>query len=169
MSRSTTKSSAVLEEKIVDLEGKLELAQQKHQRALADYQNLVRRTQQEKVAWAQLAHRELVEELLQPLEHLSMAAEQLSDSGLDMVISQLWQKLEAQGLKEIDALGKSFDIELMEAVEQQADQADTGTKQELVVTKVVRRGYTLNNHVLQHAKVALGTTAQQQTSSETTQ
>lgn len=120
----------------------------KEQRALADYQNLVRRTQQERTKLAKFAAKSLIEDLLQPLEHLSMAADQIEDPGLNMVKTQLWQTLEQHGLEEINPLGQPFDIDTMEVVEQK----DGGN----TVTAVVKRGYKLHGEVIQHAKVVLG-------------
>lgn len=120
----------------------------REQRALADYHNLVRRNQQERTQIAKLASGQLIEDLLEPLEHLSMASEQLADKGLSMVVGKLWQVLEEHGLKEIEALDQEFNLDTMEAVEKNGK----GQK----VTKVLKRGYTLNGKVIQHAKVIIG-------------
>lgn len=132
---------------IVALQQQLEEAKSKEQRALADYQNLIRRTAQEKTRFAQMAALSFVSDLLEPLSHLQMASEQLSDVGLQMVVSKLWQTLEDHGLKRIDALGKQFNIQTMEAVEK----GEHGQK----VVKIVSDGYLLNNEVIKHAKVVL--------------
>lgn len=126
----------------------VETANDKYQRALADYNNLMRRTQQERGQIAKLASLRLVEELLQPIEHLKLAAKQLDDAGLYMVEKQLWQVLSEHGLEEIEVLGQPFNVETMEAVESEAE----GDR----VVKVLRPGYTLNGEVIQHAKVVLG-------------
>ncbi len=135
------------EQKIAELEEKLELAQLKEQRALADYQNLVRRTQQDMLRRSKLAAKDFVTSLLQPLEHLHLAAEQLNDPGLHMVVGELWKNLDEQGLTKIECLGKPFDLDYMEAVEK----AGKGEK----VTKVVRNGYELNGETVQVARVIL--------------
>lgn len=124
------------------------IAQQKEQRALADYNNLQRRTREERTKLVHLATIELVEALLQPLSHLRLASEQIKNQGLEMVVDQLWQVLTHHGLETIAVLGKEFDVKTMEVVEKE----DAGE----VVTKVVREGYTLNGVVIQHAKVVLG-------------
>lgn len=141
---------AVVEElsnQVVSLSQQLGDAKRREQVALADYQNLVRRTSEERSKVAKLAAKNFVEDLIQPLNHLSLASEQLNDAGLNMVITQLWQALEQNGLKKIDALGKPFDVTLMEA-------SEISEKGETVV-KVISEGYTLNNEVIQHAKVIL--------------
>ena len=136
-----------LSEQLLAVSGQLVEAKRREQLALADYQNLVRRTQEERGRVARLAARNFIDSLLQPLSHLTLASLQLNDAGLTMVVSQLWQGLEQNGLKKIDALGKEFDVNTMEAVEKGV----FGQK----VLKVVSDGYTLNDEVIQHAKVIL--------------
>jgi len=123
-------------------------ARGREQRALADYQNLVRRTREDRSKVAKIAGRDFIESLLEPFEHLSLAAEQLKDPGINMVVTELWQALASQGLQEIEAMGKKFDVNTMEVVERVGD-GD-------IVVKVIRRGYMLNGEVIQHAKVVVG-------------
>jgi len=123
-------------------------AKETAQRANADYQNLVRRSREEKTRFAKMANHDLIEALLQPVEHLSMAASQIEDPGLDMVVGQFKQVLADFDLKEIEVMDKEFDIDTMEVVEKNG-------KEEKVI-KVIQKGYQLNGVVIQHAKVALG-------------
>jgi molecular chaperone GrpE len=143
------------EQSIEQLEQALEQARNREQRAVADYHNLMRRTQEERSKWARLATQEFVEDLLEPLSHLQLATTQLKDPGLEMVVNRLWQTLETHGLKKIDVLGKHFDIKTMEAVEQQGE-SDKGEIENDVVIQVVKEGYQLNGEVIQHAKVIIG-------------
>jgi len=135
------------QQRIVELEEQLHLAQEKEKRSLADYHNLVRRTQEERMKTIQMASRDLMESLVQPFEHLQMASAQIEDQGLSMVLEQLKKVLSDFGLEEIEAIGKEFDVELMEAVEKE----DKGE----VVIKIAQKGYRLNGVVIQHAKVVL--------------
>jgi molecular chaperone GrpE len=145
-----------LEEEELDevelLQEKLVAAQEAERRAKADYHNLVRRTQDERAMLIKLATKSFVADLLAPLSHLTLAAQQLKDKGLDMVIGQLWQTLENQGLKEINPLGQTFDFTTMEVVDKEEGVDETGA----VVTKVVKTGYSLNGEVIDHAKVVVG-------------
>jgi len=134
-----------LEQEVERLQQELAQATQAQLRSQADYQNLVRRTQQEKARFIQIATKEFAENLLQPLDHLGRAAEQLNDKGLTMVIAQLWKSLNDQGLEEIEVMGKQFDDLTMEVVEKKGEH-DT-------VTSIVKKGYRLNGDVIQHAKV----------------
>lgn len=134
------------------LQDELDQAKDAERRARADYQNLVRRTQQERQQLIKLATKSLVSDLVQPVEHLSLAAEQVNDKGLSMVVNQFWQVLENHGLQEINPVGQDFDIETMEAV----DTEDKVSEEDSVVKSVVKRGYRLNGEVIQHAKVVVG-------------
>lgn len=122
-------------------------ASEREKRVLADYQNLVKRHQEDRTKIVKLANKSLVETLLAPLEHLSMAAEQIDDQGLNMVVRDFWQVLDEAGLEEIYPKGKKFDLEMMEVVDKEGD-GET-------VAKVVKRGYKLNGQVIQHAKVVV--------------
>jgi molecular chaperone GrpE len=168
-SKTKSKKTALpdQESELEALRAELNQARAREQRAVADYQNLQRRTREEQSRWAKLATRDFVSDLLEPLSHLSLAANQLQDPGLEMVVKRLWQTLENQGLQRIEVLGKPFDITTMEAVDQQV-QAEAGLDESGeggidaegtsagVVTQVVREGYLLNGEVIQHAKVIIG-------------
>jgi molecular chaperone GrpE len=143
---------------IEKLNGELELAREKERRAVADYQNLVRRSREEKVKVAKFASLDLVETIIDPLSHLSLAADQINDQGLNMVISQLWMKLNESGLEEINPFGKPFDVNTMEAVaDPSQDNPEVVTEEneeaKLTVVKVVSKGFKLNGEIIRHAKV----------------
>ncbi len=137
-----------LRAQVSELQERAAQSQDRERRAFADYQNLVRRTKEDTSRMAKFATRELLEELIQPLEHLRLASEQLTDPGLTMVVTQLWQVLEQNGVQILNPIGQEFSVETMEAVDQDGD----GT----TVTQVVSRGYLLNGEVLRHAKVVVG-------------
>ncbi|HSW89247.1 MAG TPA: nucleotide exchange factor GrpE [Patescibacteria group bacterium] len=118
-------------------------------RALADYQNLERQTHEGQIRFAKLATQGFVEELLQPYEHLQLAAKHLQDKGLEMVINQFKQVFESQGLVEINPLGKPFDAGSMEVIE-------TKGGKENEVLEVASVGFELNGIVVKHARVVVG-------------
>lgn len=142
--------SQQLQKELAQLQFELTKSGEREKKALADYQNLVRRTNADRQALAKFANRELIMDLLEPLEHLSLTAQQLKSPVLDSVISALWAKLRGHGLTQIDCLGQAFDPATMEAVE-------IGTNQEKKnqVTKVVKPGYLLAGEVIQPAKVVV--------------
>ena len=144
-----------INQEVLDLQAALKAAEaqaaaasEREKRALADYQNLVRRSQEDRARAIKLAGVEFASVLLQPMDHLARAAAQLKDPGLTMVLTQFEQALAQAGLEEIKVMGQKFDVNTMEVV----DTKDKGEK----VVAVVSKGYTLNGEVIQHAKVVLG-------------
>ncbi len=118
-------------------------------RALADYQNLEKRFQQESASIIKFSNRELLRKLLEFKDNLERAAQALKDQGLDLIVAQLNQLLAEEQVQEIKALGQSFDPTLMEAEEVVA-----GDKNKVIA--VIRKGYLLHDRVLRPAKVKVG-------------
>jgi len=146
-------------ERLEELERQMAAARENEKRALADYQNLVRRQQQDRARLVAAASREVIETILEPLEHLNMASRKLNDPGLTMVVDQLWERLDELGLDQLDVLGKEFDERTMEAVERRGHGS--------WVLAVVRPGFTLGDHVIQHAQVVVGDQAGDQADGQT--
>ncbi len=143
---------ALLSETVERLEAQVQHLKEEVLRSQADYQNLLRRTKEERTQFVQFALKGCMEDIIEPLEHLTLTAEQLQNPVLSMVVTQLMNKLSEQGLQEITVMGKPFSLDTMEVVEL----TDAATEETGVVVKVVKRGYTLNGSVLQHAKVVIG-------------
>lgn len=149
---------------VAALKGEVVAAHEAEKRALADYQNLVRRHQDDRSLIVKLAAKSFVQSLLQPLGHLALAAKQLNDTGLNMIIMQLRQALADEGLEEIEVLGRPFDVTTMEVVGTQStdstsiksDAATAPADTMGVVIEVRRPGYRLNGEVIQHAQVVIG-------------
>lgn len=116
-------------------------------RALADYQNLVRRYEIEKADFVAYANTNLVLKLLAVLDHFDRAQEYLKDPGLELAIKQFRGVLSEEGLVEIEALEKEFNPEEMEAVEV-VEGKESGK-----VAEVIAKGYRLKDKVIRVAKV----------------
>lgn len=128
---------------------KVEELDWKYKRALADYQNLERQVRQDQQRFAKIATQMFVEQMLTPFDHLQMAAKHINDKGLELVIAQFKQLFESQGLTEIEAAGKQFDANTMEAIE-------TRDGEEGMVLEVAQPGYQLHGVVIRPAKVVVG-------------
>ena len=120
-------------------------------RALADYQNLERRTEEEKKLLYDLYSALMIEKFLPVLDNLEAAQKHLNDQGLSMVLSQFKDILEKEGVEEIEAIGTSFDPKLHEAIEAVEQVGSEGK-----VVNVIAKGYKINNKVIRVAKVAVG-------------
>ncbi len=138
-----------LRAKVAELEQAILEKDAAHKRAYADYLNLQRRTKEDQERFVRFAAATLIEKLLEPMDHLVMAATHINDKALSMIVKQLQSALQQEGLQEIDALGKSFDSRTMEA-------ADTVEGEKGVVMNIRRSGYTLNGIMVRPALVEVG-------------
>ncbi len=118
-------------------------------RALADYENLRKRTEKEKEEFLKLATARLIDKLLPILDSLEKCQGYKENKGLKLIFEQLKSALESEGLKEIEAEGKIFDPLTMDAVE-----IVRGEKNK--VKEVVMKGYQLNERILRPARVKVG-------------
>lgn len=117
-------------------------------RALADYQNLVKRVEADKAEITKLASLNVVNKLLPTLDVLELAASHSHDEGIQMAVGQFRRLLQNEGLEEISpAAGGKFDPALHECVEK-IDGQQAGT-----IAEVLRKGYKINGFTLRPARV----------------
>ncbi len=121
----------------------------KYLRALADYQNLEKRTHAEKEETRQFAARRVLERLLSVADTLAKAKDHLNDPGLDLVYKELMAVLGEQGVEQIAVTGKPFDPHEMECVEV-VEGKDNHVVEELLP------GYRLHGKILRVANVKVG-------------
>ncbi|WP_166333101.1 nucleotide exchange factor GrpE [Sphingobacterium chungjuense] len=144
-----------------DIASKLEEAQDKYARLLAEFENYKKRTSREKIEIIQSAGKEVIGKLLPVLDDMdraliSMAAAQDVETvkqGVELVNTKFRKLMEQQGLKEMDVVGQAFDSEFQEAIT--AIPAPTDDMKNKVID-VVEKGYLLNDKVIRFAKVVIG-------------
>lgn len=136
-------------EKIDDLQKNLEEAENKYKRALADYQNLEKRVNEQRRDLILNANRDLLLRLLPILDTLMLAKKHVKDQGLEISINQFLDVLKSDGVVRINTIGESFDPLTMEAV-------TTGVGEEQKVIEEVRPGYLLHDRLLRPAQVIVG-------------
>ncbi|MEE8353675.1 MAG: nucleotide exchange factor GrpE [Dehalococcoidales bacterium] len=127
------------------------------QRAQADFANHKRRVEQEMAELGKFANRQLLAEILPAIDDLERAfdaiAPQLARNswveGFRLIERKLRATLEAQGLREMAALGKAFDPNFHEA-------AGHSPGEEGVVVKELQKGYLLHDRVIRPAMVIVG-------------
>ena len=136
-----------LKEENVDLKDKW-------QRALADYQNLERRTQTEISQRVSEKTNNLLLNFLNIYEDFlraenSLSKEKIDTSGIIAVIKNMENILAENNIKPIDAVGEIFDPQLHEAVSMVEDSTlDDGT-----ITQEVSKGYISGKAILKPSKV----------------
>ena len=119
-------------------------------RLQAEFDNYRKRMMREQTEIAGRASSRLIERLLVVLDNFDRAlAHDSENNGLQLLHKELVSALEPEGLEVIEALGKSFDPNLHEAVESH-EQDDVS---EPICTEVYRTGYLLKGRVLRPALV----------------
>ena len=126
----------------------------KWQRALADYQNLERRTQVEISQRVSSKTNDLLLNFINIYEDFlraenSISKENIDTSGIQAVIKNMENLLAENNIKSINAVGEIFDPQIHEAVSMIVDETlDEGT-----ITQEVSKGYISGKAILKPSKV----------------
>jgi molecular chaperone GrpE len=145
------------QQRIQELESKLEEASQKNLRLQADYDNFRRRTREEQAASLKYKSQSLLEQLLPALDNFERALKtEVTDEqaktliqGMEMVYRQLADALKQEGLSEIATVGEKFDPNMHQAVMQVEDsEYESNT-----VIEELQKGYMLKDRVIRPAMV----------------
>ena len=117
-------------------------------RALADYQNLVKRVESDKREIVKFASLSLITRLLPTLDILELAATHSKDSGVIMAVKQFQDVLTDEGLQIIEPkVGDVFDPNIHDCLETVKGDLDN------TIAEVVYKGYKIEDVVLRPAKV----------------
>lgn len=127
----------------------------KYLRAMADYQNLEKRSG-EQVQQARLFAAEVViSRLLPVVDTFDKVHEHIKDVGFELAYKQLHGVLEEQGVEKMDVIGKPFNPHEMECVEVVDLPAQAGGENDTVVEETLS-GYRFRGKVLRVAHVKVG-------------
>lgn len=126
-------------------------------RARADYQNLKKRTEQERQEYLNMFNADFIKALLPIVDDMerafTMVDPQFRDApwveGFRIIQRKLQDLLKARGCTEIECLGKPFDPNFHEAVGYEAGE-------EGIIISEQRKGYALNNKVIRASQVTVG-------------
>ncbi len=138
----------------------LEDMKNRYFRALADYQNLQRRSAKEQLEARGRGVEDFVKKLLPVIDTLDKAMEQISKisnvdkrimDGLEMFSIQLTDVLEKEGLKSISAKGQKFDPNFHEAMCKRCVE----DAEDEVVLNEFEKGYVFKERVLRTSKVEI--------------
>lgn len=131
--------------------------QDKYQRALADYQNLVKQSARDKSDLIRYANEKLLSELLPVYDFLKISLAHSAENdplvdGLKYVLQEFKKVLTNAQVSEIETTKKSFDFHKMEAVETVATEDEALNDQ---VAKELQAGYMIFDKVVRPARVAV--------------
>lgn len=152
-------------EAMAALAAQLQTAQQKQQenynlylRALADCENLKKRSEKEKEEYISFANVNIIKRILPIIDNLERALASASEhaddfdslhQGLEMVSQSLQDLLAAEGVKAIECMGETFDPRYHQPLMVESNPnypADT-------VIEELEKGYTLKNRVIRASLV----------------
>ena len=129
-------------------------------RTIAEFENYKKRTLKEKAELILNGGEKTITAILPVLDDFERAlADNNTDDpaaikeGMDLIFKKFIKTLEALGVKKIETLDKDFDVDYHEAI---AMVPGMGDDKKGKVIDCVQTGYTLNDKVIRHAKVAVG-------------
>jgi len=154
--KTKTKGKKVTDRKI---EEDLGLLKNQLTRVLADYDNLRKRTEEEKMLWVKFSTQRVLTTLLPILDNFESAQKHLNDSGLAIAMGEFKKVFAEEGLEEINPkVDDNFDHRFHEAI----DSVETQDREkEGEIAEVILTGWKYKSEenlpsdriVLRHAKV----------------
>lgn len=152
------REAASLQVQLAETQTKLDEYRDQSLRAMADFQNLRRRTEREMLAANQNATANVVKRYLEIFDDLERAMKKRPENdeeaqrwveGVELTYRKFLKFLENEGVSLIDAEGKPFDPNMHEAISQE----DSPDHESGTVIGVVQQGYRLGDRVLRPARV----------------
>ena len=144
-----------------NLAKQLEELKDKYLRTVAEFENFKRRTLKEKTELILNGGEKTITAILPIIDDMERAIENahkqacvdVVEEGWELIYKKLLSTLEGMGVKKIEVDGKDFDVDFHEAV---AMVPGMGDDKKGKIIDCVQTGYTLNDKVIRHAKVAVG-------------
>ncbi|MBQ9576247.1 MAG: nucleotide exchange factor GrpE [Muribaculaceae bacterium] len=149
------------EQRIAELEQQLEHEKKEALFKLAEFENFRKRTLKEKAELIKNGAEGALRELLPVVDDLERALDAINKGGdldslkegVDLIYHKFVKYLESQHVTAIDSTGKDFDTDLHDAVTM-FPAPDPSMKGKVIDTTI--KGYMINDKVLRHAKVVVG-------------
>ena len=141
--------------KLEEADAKIAEANDKYTRLFAEYENYRKRTLKEREGIYTDAYVDAIAEILPVLDNMERALQYKDNDaeniakGLEMIMKSFGETLSKMGVCEIEALGKTFDPNLHNAVMHVED--DAYGENEIV--EVFMKGYAKGDKVLRHSMV----------------
>lgn len=139
----------------------LESLKDKYLRTVAEFDNYRKRSLKEKTELVLNGGEKTITAILPVLDDMERAVANADkadsvkalEEGWELIFKKLRTILEGLGVKKIDTDDKEFDVDFHEAI---AMVPGMGDDKKGKVVDCVQTGYTLNDKVIRHAKVAVG-------------
>lgn len=156
-----TQGEAPTTDPLAEAQAQIEELKDRYLRTVAEFENFKRRTQKEKADLIFNGSEKTVSAILPILDDMERAAANANktddihalEEGWELIFKKLLKTLEGLGVKKIETQDKAFDVDFHEAVAMVPNVEDDKKGK---VIDCVQTGYTLNEKVIRHAKVAVG-------------
>ncbi|MBO5157732.1 MAG: nucleotide exchange factor GrpE [Prevotella sp.] len=133
----------------------------KYLRSVAEFDNYRKRMLKEKTELILNGGEKVITAILPVLDDMERAIENgkktddaaVLQEGMELIYQKLMKTLEGQGVKKMDTADADFNTDVHEAI---AMVPGMGDDKKGKVIDCVQTGYTLNDKVIRHAKVAVG-------------
>jgi len=147
--------------KIAELEASLEKEKKEYMFLMADFDNYRKRVAKEKADLIKNGAESAMRDLLPVVDDLERAIEAINKGGdidslkegVDLIYNKFMKYLQSQHVTPIESTGKDFDTDVHEAVTM-FPVPDPAMKGKVYDTTI--KGYMINDKVLRHAKVVVG-------------
>lgn len=158
--KTEEKKEPTLEEKLAEAEATIAKLKEQALYKQAEFDNFRKRSIAEKAELILNGGQKVITNLLPIIDDLERAQSNMDKmedvaavkEGVTLIIDKFLKLLAKEGLKKIDAVGKDFDTDFHEAIALVPGQPEDKKNK---VIDCVECGYTLNDKVIRHSKVAV--------------
>ena len=145
-----------LKTKLANQKDEIEEKEDRIKRLMAEFENFKKRSDKERTNLYNSVMGDVITSLLPVLDNLEKAAkaetkDEQYKNGIEMVLNQFKDVLKANGVTEIETVGKKFDPSIHEAVSLVQDE-NLGEKE---IKEEFRKGYMIGDKVLRHSLVVV--------------
>ncbi|MBR2786610.1 MAG: nucleotide exchange factor GrpE [Clostridia bacterium] len=145
-----------LKEKLEAQKKEVEDREDRLKRLMAEFDNFKKRSAKEREGLYNSLLSDIAVSLLPVVDNLEKAASVATEDenykiGVEMVLKQFKEVLKANGINEIETVGKTFDPELHEAI----SSVDDPELQSQEIKEEYRKGYMIGDKVIRHSLVVV--------------
>lgn len=146
---------------VAGLEEELAVTKDKLLRLYSEFDNFKKRNIRERIEFSKMASADVILAMLPVLDDFERALKSMTETkpdatmmeGINLIYTKMKTVLEQKGLKEMKTVGENFDPDLHDAL---SNVPVEDKKLKGKVAEEIQKGYYLNDVVLRHAKVIVG-------------
>ena len=144
---------------LTEVQQKLDSLTDQYLRTVAEFENYKKRTRKEKAELIENGGERSISAILPIIDDFERALDDKTEDpkaikeGMELIFKKFMKSLEGLGVKKIDTDDAEFNTDFHEAI---AMVPGMGDDKKGKIIDCVLTGYTLNNKVIRHAKVAVG-------------